>query len=248
VAAGRSYNGRKYVFALARYNADGSLDTTFGPGGIVTTAVGSGDDVAYALGIQTDGRIVAAGYSYQGGNMDFALVRYNANGSLDATFGPGGIVTTAIGSDNDYARAISIQPDGRIVAAGSSYQGGNEDFALVRYKANGSLDGTFGTGGIATTAVESGAYASALGIQSDGRIVAAGYSYNGMHPHFALVRYDANGSPDTTFGAGGIVTTMIGSGDNYALALGIQTDGRIVAAGNSYNGSNYDFTLVRYWP
>jgi uncharacterized delta-60 repeat protein len=195
---------------------------------------------------------VAAGYSDNGSNFDFALVRYNTNGTLDTTFGASGIVTTPVGTGHDVANALGIQSDGRIVAAGSSYNSGsnNYDFALVRYNANGTLDTGFGTGGIVITPIGSGFdIAYALGIQPDGRIVAAGSSDNGSNFDFALVRYNANGTLDTGFSIGGIVTTPIGSSDDYAIALGIQSsDGKIVAAGYSYNGSNFDFALVRYWP
>jgi len=111
----------------------GSLDSTFGTGGIVTTPIGNNDAYAYALGIQTDGRIVAAGYYADGSYYDFAVVRYNTNGSLDTTFGTGGIVTTPIGSGNAIANALGIQSDGRILAAGSFYNGSNDNFAVVSY-------------------------------------------------------------------------------------------------------------------
>ena len=101
----------------------GSLDTTFGESGKVNTPIGSSDDNANALGIQSDGKIVAAGSSYNGSNYDFALVRYNENGSLDTGFGAGGKVTTPIGTGHDVAIALCIQSDGRIVAAGYSYNG-----------------------------------------------------------------------------------------------------------------------------
>ena len=108
---------------------------------------------------------------------------------------------------------------------------------------------TFGAGGIITTPVGNGAdYANALVIQSDGNILAAGKSLNGSHYHFTLVRYNTNGSLDTTFGTGGIVTTPIGSYDSYAIAFGIQSDGNILAAGSSDNGSNINFALVSYLP
>jgi uncharacterized delta-60 repeat protein len=198
---------------------------------------------------------VVAGYSYNGSKNYFSLVRYNTNGNLDTTFGTNGIVTTAIrgiNSINDYANALFIQSNG-ILVAGSSYDNTSSkyDFALVRYQATGSLDTTFGTNGIVTTAIGNDGdwdFAYALGIQSNGMIVAAGSSNNGSNYDFALVRYNIDGSLDTGFGAGGIVTTPIGSSDDYALALGIQSNGRIVAAGYSYNGSNDDFALVRYLP
>ena len=244
VAAGSS--GSSSDFTLVRYNPDGTLDATFGTGGKVTTAIGSGG-WAQALGIQSDDKIVAAGYSVNAGINDFTLVRYNPNGSLDHNFGTGGKVITPIGSDSS-ASALVIQPDGLIVAAGYSVNGSNNSFALVRYNANGSLDQNFGTGGKVTTAIGSHSdSASALVIQSGGKIVAAGGTFNGSIYNFALVRYNANGSLDTTFGKGGIVITAIGN-DNYARALGIQSDGKIVAAGLTFNGSNYDFALARYWP
>ncbi|MGO8714932.1 MAG: delta-60 repeat domain-containing protein [Smithella sp.] len=247
LAAGYSSNGSNYDFALVRYNTNGSLDTTFGTGGTVTTPIGSGNAIANALGIQSDGNIVATGSSYNGSNYDITLVRYKTNGSLDTTFGTGGIVTTPIGSYDAYAYALAIQSDGRIVVSGYSSNGSNYDFALVRYNTDGSLDTTFGTGGIVITPMGSGYdIAYALAIQSDGRILAAGNSYNGSNYNFALVRYNTNGSLDTTFGTGGIVTTPIGTGDSEALALGIQSNGNILAAGKSFNGSHYDFTLVRY--
>jgi uncharacterized delta-60 repeat protein len=250
VVAGYSFGtSNKHNFALVRYNTDGSLDETFGTGGIVTTSIESLNDYASDLVIQSDGKIVVAGYSYNSSeNSHFTLARYNENGSLDTGFGAGGIVTTAVGSNYDYAHALGIQPDGKIVVAGSSSTSSKYNFALARYNANGTLDTGFGTGGVVTTALGSNWDAAYdLGIQSDGKIVAAGYSGNGSNYDFALVRYNENGSLDTGFGAGGIVTTPIGNDDDKALALSIQSNGEIVAAGYSVNGSNYDFALVRYW-
>jgi len=256
VVAGYSFNStsNKYDLALVRYNADGSLDTTFNaagtkPGTVTTSIIGSINDFADDLRIQPDGMIVAAGYSYSSSSKcNFALLRYNVNGTLDTGFGTGGIVTTSVGSGYDYAHALVIESDDKIVVAGSSSNGSSYNFALVRYNANGTLDTGFGTGGIVTSPVGSGfASAYALGIDTDGRLLAAGYSDNGSNYDFALVRYNANGTLDTGFGTGGIVTTPVGSSDDYAFALGIQSDGGIVVAGSSYNGNNSDFALVRYW-
>ena len=103
-----------------RYNTDGSLDTSFNSDGKVTTAIGSANDYACSVAIQSDGKIVAAGYSDNGSNYDFALVRYNTDGSLDTSFDSDGKVTTAIGSGDDAAYSVAIQSDGKIVAAGYS--------------------------------------------------------------------------------------------------------------------------------
>ena len=227
--------------------ADGALDPSFGTGGKVMTAIGASIDYAYSVAVQPDGKIVAAGYTFNGANNDFALVRYNANGSLDSTFGVGGRVTTAIGTSDDYVYAVAVEPDGKIAAAGSSYNGLDFDFALARYNANGSLDGTFGTGGTVTTAIgDAMDVARAVVVQTNGKLVAAGYSYNGSNDDFALIRYNTDGSLDTTFGTGGKVTTSIGTSTDRAYAAAVQSDGKIVAAGMANNGSNDEFALARY--
>ena len=241
VAAGTSASD----FALARYNANGTLDTSLSTDGKVTTDIGSSTtDAAYAMAIQSDGRIVVAGTS----NNDFALARYNADGSLDTSFGTGGKVTTDIDSGNDDANAVAVQPDGKIVAAGSGVSGGGTRFALARYSADGSLDTSFGTGGKLTTVISTlNDVANAVAVQSDGKIVVAGRTTSQGGTRFALARYNADGSLDTSFGTGGKVDTDIGSGnDDRANAMVVHSDGKIVAAGRSLHGGNNDFGLARY--
>ena len=134
-------------FALARYNADGSLDTSFGDGGKVTTGFDPADvtdDRVAEIVLQPDGKIVAAGTIYNGSNYDFALARYDPDGSLDSGFGAGGTVTTALGPNHDFASALALQPDGKIVVGGLSEQLSGDGFALARYNADGSLDMNFG--------------------------------------------------------------------------------------------------------
>ncbi len=245
-------------FALARYNTNGTLDSSFGTGGKVITPVTSLADVAGAVAIQSDGKIVAAGYSNSGTasavNRDFTLLRYNANGTLDNSFGVGGKVITDFGSSiDDQANAMAIQSDGKIIAVG--YYGldssAGADYALARYNVDGSLDTSFGTGGKVVTPVGN-TYdeAYAVAIQADGKFVVAGISYNGANNDFSLVRYNTNGSLDNSFGTGGKVITAIGSGDDNASAVAIQSNGKIVVAGESNSGTstapNYDFAVVRY--
>jgi uncharacterized delta-60 repeat protein len=246
-------------FALARYNADGSVDLTFGSAGRVVTDFG-GDDAAFALALQPDGKIVVAGVSTEGGTMDFALARYDSDGTLDATFGSGGKVVTDLGG-NDEAFALVVQPDGALVAAGVSTAAGSLDFALARYNTDGTLDATFGAAGQVVTdfgpafvgsdpsncalpiADFHGAdVAFALAVQPDGKLVAAGVSTG----DFALARYNADGSLDTTFGTCGRVITNFAGDDAAASALVVQPDGKLVAAGRRSVATQTSFSLARY--
>ena len=246
VVAGRSYENGPSV-GVIRYLADGSLDTSFSDDGKVTTP---GVDEGNSVALQSDGKIVVAGLHNTGTSDDFALVRYNTDGSLDTSFDGDGIVTTPVLASTDEAKSIAIQADGKIVAAGSSYNGSNRDFAVVRYNTDGSLDTTFdGDGKVTTAVLASWDDGYSVAIQADGRIVMAGASLNGSNYDFALVRYNADGSLDTTFDGDGKLTTPIGNNHDYAFSVAIQPDGRIVAAGSSNLGTIFsgdDFALVRY--
>ena len=247
VVAGLRSNGTNDDIALVRYNTAGSLDTTFGIGGIVTTAIGTFNEEASSVAIQGNGKIVVAGYSYNP-TAQFALVRYTNTGALDAGFGIGGKVTTAVGGLIDLGLSMAIQSDGKIIISGASNNGSDNDFALARYDTAGTLDATFGNGGIVITAVgNSDDYGRAVAIQSDGKIVVGGEGSSGsMNSDFALVRYDTTGHVDTTFGNSGKVITPIGSTDERGFSVVIQPDDKIVVAGDSYLGTDDDFALVRY--
>jgi uncharacterized delta-60 repeat protein len=223
-------------FALARYNADGSLDTSFGGDGKVTTDFG-GSDFAAALALQPDGRIIAAG---TGNGTDFALARYNADGSLDSGFGGGdGVVTSDLGS-SDAIWAITLRSDGRIVAAGEN----NGNFALARYNADGSLDSDFGEGdGIALN--DLGGYDVVVGLtrQLDSKILAAGIG--GGTDDFVVARYNADGSLDTGFGGGdGLAVENLG-GYDHAADLAVQPNGKIIAVGGG-GSEKATFVIARY--
>ncbi|MBP6290306.1 MAG: InlB B-repeat-containing protein [Spirochaetes bacterium] len=247
LVAGHSL-GSNYDFAVVRYNPDGMLDTGFGSGGKVITPVGSSDDFGRAMALQNDGKILVAGYSSNGSNADFAVVRYNPGGTLDTGFGNGGKVITSVGSSNNRVHALALQNDGKILVAGCSL-GSNQDFAVVRYNPDGTLDTGFGNGGNVITPVgSSNDRGYALALQNDGKILVAGYSYNGSNPDFAVVRYNPDGTLDTGFGSGGKVITPVGSSDDFGYAMALQNDGKILVAGYSSNGSNYDFAVVRYNP
>lgn len=233
-------------------NPGGSLDATFGTGGVVTTTIGGSDDRAYGVVVQADGKIVAGGTADVGGATRFALARYHIDGSLDTSFGSGGKVPISIGSELDFCLTLALQPDGKTVAGGYSYAGsGTARFALVRCNADGSLDNSFGTGGKVTTAIGTKMDGiMALAVQPDGKILAAGYTANGSGvSEYALARYDPAGSLDPGFGNAGVVTTAFQGLGDTAQALTIQADGRILAGGYSKVAiGDTRFSLARYQP
>ncbi len=242
MVAGYSDSGSNNDFALVRYNTDGTLDASFGSGGIVTHDIAA-DDIATEITIQQDQKIVVAGFCGSS-NKDFALMRCNTDGSLDASFGSLGIVTTDIVSTDNFGFSVAIQEDGKIVAAG--YSGSvSTDFALVRYNTDGSLDPTFGSGGKVTQDIAANDSAQAITIQQNQKIVVAGYSGSGS-TDFALVRYNTDGTLDTSFGSLGIVTTDIASTNDQGHAVALQSDEKILVFGITYSGSVRHLALVRY--
>ncbi|HQW40691.1 MAG TPA: T9SS type A sorting domain-containing protein [Flavobacteriales bacterium] len=247
VVAGNSYNGTDRDFATARYNTDGTLDNSFSGDGKVTTAFGTGNDYGSSVAIQPDGRIVVAGYAYNGTNNDLALARYNTDGTLDNSFSGDGKVITAFGTGDDAGYSVAIQPDGKIVVAGSASNGTVRYFAIARYNTDGTLDNSFSGGGIETTNFGTGtAIGISVAIQPDGKIVVAGDAYMGSNSDFALARYHTDGSLDNSFGVGGKVTTAFGTANDFGRSVAIQPDGKIVVAGSAYSGTNSDFAVARY--
>ena len=232
VVAGASYNGLNYDFSLARYNSNGTLDTSFDGDGKIIIPIGNFSDEAHGVAIQSDGKIVVVGFSADGSFEVFTLIRFNQNGTLDLSFGSGGIVKTRIGMSGSRALAVAIQPNGKIVVAGDTW-GSFLDFAVVRYNLDGSLDRSFGSDGIVTTPITSGDdRAFAIAIQPDSKIVLAG-------DKFSLTRYNSDGSLDRRFGNNGIVTNTFGG---TAFSVAIQSDSKIIAAGTSSD----HFTLTRH--
>ncbi|MBV9960353.1 MAG: hypothetical protein JO360_18140 [Acidobacteria bacterium] len=242
-------------FAIARYNSDGSLDSSFDGDGRVVTDFGNLSDEAAAVAIATTGKIVVAGTT-SSRNGDFAVARYLANGSLDAAFGSGGLVTIdAFCSGNcsnsfERGNSVAIYPDGRIVVAGDARGVGSAlvRFAAARYLDSGALDTSFGSFGRASLNISGccgdGSMATAMALQPDGKIVVVGgykeFS-NQQLRGLAVNRFTANGSFDSTFFDSNI--TLSPAPANYQLnSVALQPDGKIVAAGN-YGSA---FLVARY--
>jgi uncharacterized delta-60 repeat protein len=243
-------------FALTRYNADGTLDSTFGDHGFITTDFGSGSDAAYAIAVQSDGRIVLAGQTQIFGSfIDFAVARYNADGSLDSGFGANhnGMMVIDFAGDFDQATDVALQDDGKIVVTGTATVNSIGEFALMRLGTDGSFDTSFGAnhdGKVLTEFTNAYAESSGVVIQADGKILVAGYANDSMtwDSDAAVARYTSAGLLDTTFGAdqSGMVKIDFGRIDDKANAIALQADGKILLAGysNDTNGS-CDFALGR---
>lgn len=267
-------------FAVARFNTDGSLDDgtgtdstpgdgAFATAGVFTADFAAGDDRAQAIAIQSDGAIVLAGFATQAGTKNFALLRLTSAGALDSSFDlDGKLITNVSAGANDEARGVAIQSDGRIIAAGLAEVGGGQDFALVRYNTNGSLDDnsgsdstpgdSYGTAGKAVTNLFSANdLLNGIVLQPDGKAVAAGQTFGPSGSfNFVLARYTTAGVLDTTFaatdgdGLNGATATDFGSSDDSGKAVALQSDGKIVVAGHaavvSMSGSSRAFALSRY--
>lgn len=241
----------------------GQLDVAFGVGGQHSMDLGGTYDWGYASVVQPDGRIIAAGVSNARGTYDFAVTRHLPSGALDPSFGEGGVTITDFGKSWDWAYGLALQPDGRIVVAGSSDRSGSRDFALARYDTSGHLDRSFGDEGLVLTPIRplSIDIVHGLAVQPDGGIVAAGVTYDekaSLRPHgdFMVVRYTPQGDLDPSFGVGGVVTTNF-QGESYdePHAVVLQRDGRILLGGASNTGGGFgkifgadNLALARYLP
>jgi len=247
-----------FISSQGAQAAGGDLDPTFGTGGMVMTDLSRSTDIANAVAVQSDGKLVVVGQTYKNNDYsteDFAVARYNTDGTLDTTFGRGGKVRTDFPGLAAVPSSVVIQPDGKIVVAGGAFPLFTflGDFKVVRYNPNGSLDRSFGSGGIVTTTFPEGSYAFDVALQPDGKIIAAGTVFVDFNPgdisdtDFALARYNSDGSLDTTFGNGGTVMTDYFGFEDDVFSVLIQPDGKIVAVGSANNPATfYDFAAARY--
>lgn len=223
----------------------GELDSSFGGDGRVATSLNQFGDQAYALAVQPDGRILVAGSSSNGANLDFAVVRYTGDGALDPSFNLDGTVTTMVGREDDEIAAIAVQDDGYIVAAGYSMTESGRDFTLVRYTPDGLLDHSFGLGGIVIT--EYGSLDdefTSLAVDSEGRLVVAGYTTGTAGRAVIVARYLPGGNLDLTFGDQGM--SLIGVGeDTLARSLAVDDQGRILVAGSYLYQDRTELMVLR---
>lgn len=244
LVGGYSQPSGNYLWTLARYNSDGTQDNSFGTNGFITTSFNSNLSLIKKVRLQTDEKIVAIGYVNNGSNDDVSVARYNADGSLDNTFGNNGIITTPIGGNNDRGTAGVLQPDGKIVVFGDYDAGGHDAVFLLRFNSNGTLDNSFGTNGKVVTQIGNYDGARDILLQSDGKIVITGGT-NNPSPKMYLARYDSNGTLDATFGIGGkVIGSFVNTHtSNTSLLL---EDGKILVGGYENTGGIADFVLYRF--
>lgn len=250
LVAGRTFSGGYNDMLLLRLNADGTPDTGFGTGGRVQMDFDGGDDSAHALGVDSLGRLVAAGTATQDGTRSAAVLRCLADGSPDPDFGTLGKATFAIlGASANEGRDLVIQASGRIVVGGHARFSSNDRFALFAFTAAGTADTGFGTDGSTLTVAGSGASVQSQGQSlielAGGQLLLAGSgTVNGV-PRAALARYSSTGVPDSDFGSGGTVLTSAGSGDTNARCVIQQTDGSLLVAA-SLAGASLRYAALRY--
>lgn len=247
VSAGGGFldRGNAY-FAVLGYTADGQWDTTLGTP--ILTDVTTSWDAAWAIVLQSDGKVVVAGDAGAGtGDSKFGLVRYNPDGTVDTRYGRAGRVISNFTPKDDFLADAAIQADDKIVAVGAvAGNGPDPRIAVARYRVDGSLDPAFGSAGLVRANLSPGLdWANAVAIQPDGKIIVAGITSR-RTDRFAVLRYDTDGSLDTTFGGDGIVVTEVGPRDASALDVRIQPDGRIVVAGTFRTANGSGFAVVRY--
>jgi uncharacterized delta-60 repeat protein len=235
--------------ALARYNPNGTLDSTFSGDGKLTTDVGGKDNSTYGgLAIQPNGKIVVAGQSFNGVDYNFTVYRYNANGTPDTTFSGDGKISFGFGAGKqDFGEDLALQSDGKIVVVGETCDANHDcNFAAARLTAAGALDKTFSGDGKQIINMGGFDVPRCVSLQTDGKIVLAGYKSVAAGAYFAVARLNTNGSLDTSFNGTGRKIISIGNG-SYALVTDmlVQPEGKIVAFGLAKVGATYDFALAR---
>lgn len=233
--------------SLVPLQAQQTLDPTFGTDGVVNTALDPGYDGAYAMALQTDGKIVITGPSGTPGSLNVLVARYSTDGLLDAGFGTNGVAIFNINGD-DYGYAIALQDDGKVLVAGSTKTGTNNDMLVLRLLSDGMPDTSFGPAGVVT--LDGGSTndkVNAIAVRPDGHIVIGGNATTAGKECFYLAQINADGTLDDSFGTSGEVKHLVGTDNCQLNALSLLDDGRIVAAGSSFaTATQYDFAVCRY--
>ena len=245
IAGGYAFFGGVIKFTIARYTANGILDTSFGTAGLNTTTPGTEGDEMFSIALDSQDRVIAGGYVTIGGANKFAVARYTSSGVLDTTFGTAGFNTSTTGT-SDFIQTIAIDSQGRIIAGGFATIGGASKFAVARYTSSGILDTTFGTAGFTTTTIGAHSAIAIIAFDSQGRIIAGGSADIGGAQKFAVARYTSSGVLDTTFGTAGFNTTSLGTVGEEIISIALDSQERIIAGGQAIIEGRCRFILARY--
>jgi uncharacterized delta-60 repeat protein len=244
--AGTDRNNNVSEFIILRLNDNGSFDNTFSDDGIDRISVGNNYDIAYSLILDKNNRIVLAGNSYtETGPQDYSVIRLKTDGTLDSTFSDDGKLIFPIGVSDDQARSVTLDENGKLLIAGLSYNGKNYDFSAARVNDDGNLDSTFDEDGKVMIHSNGIDEAKSMVIDSDGKVLAAGFSYTGSDNDFSIVRLNADGSLDKTFNHSGKLTIPVGDGDDVANCIALDASGKILVAGRSVHDGQGTFSIVR---
>ena len=240
---------------LIQYKANGKLDLSFGSGGVSKTSLGNKASAINALALQQDGKIVTAGYYGNSGLTNLSVVRYNKNGVIDFSFGNNGVVLLSYFKNKVKGNSIAVQPDGKIVVAGSISQGSVDDptsgIMVARLNINGSLDSSFNLTGIKLVRLGVVCGAGGIKVLNDGKILLAAYSfaYKDTTTNYTVIKFNANGKEDLSFGKNGIAVAPFRA-QGYAVvnAIAVQKDGKIVLGGalDKVYITSTDFGIVRF--
>lgn len=251
VCGGTVYSGMNTAFVLARFLPDGALDTSFNSSGFTITQVSPWLDGIHAMALLPDGKIVVAGTSSDnsGTNDDMVVARYSTAGVLDAAFNGTGIKTVDTGTGTALAAALLVQPDGRIVVAGSQQNGSANDFAVIRLNADGTMDSSFGASGKAVVATPADDGGRAIAPGPGGSLLVGGYTFGTSGADFSILRLLPNGNPDAAFGTTGRAAYSFGtSSQDLCLAMTVQDNSRIIMAGYAQSAAGSDFAILRLEP
>lgn len=223
----------------------GDLDPAFGMNGMLTTSIGDGIDFCDYITLLDNGQIIATGYTFSPGGVDFAMVKYHSDGSLDTSFGTGGKSVIDLGP-NDFFFSLLELASGELMLCGRTDVNGTDDFALAKFDADGNLDASFGNNGFVLTDFENDVDIASDIVAFDGGLVLAGFSVSSSTGlNFAMAKYDLDGNLDTNFGIGGLVSSALGQ---RARRILVDSSDKLLLSGMIYNPDNstWDFTIARY--
>ena len=245
VAAGYSIQQATKEITLMRLNANGTADSTFGQNGFVEMNAGIIHSYAKAVCLQQDGKILVAGYYDNNFYNDALIARFNTDGTPDSTFGNAGLITYVMGNQYDEFHDIAVQPDGKIVVGGRTWQNNSYDFIVMRLFSDGNPDTLFGVNGIATTDFN-GNYdcITSLILLPGNRIVVSGHTEIGAS-YFAAAKYLNDGSLDVTFGTNGKISIGSGSRLDRCYGMTMVADSSLILAGRHHNSSIDELMLVK---